>query len=139
MISIGSKIGMGSLGDRFGNRNIMIMVFILVSLAFLWLRFAGELWMLYFFAVIFGLGYGGFVAVQSPMVADYFGLKSHGVIFGLALFSANSGGALGSLVAGRIFDINGNYELAFLICAVLGIAGLILSLLLKSARKRVGK
>jgi len=58
IVIIFGDIGMGSLGDRVGNRNIIIVIFILSSLAFLWLRYTRELWMLYLFAVIFGIGYG---------------------------------------------------------------------------------
>jgi MFS family permease len=64
-VSIASKVGMGSMGDKIGNRQTMIIVFILVSLSFFWLIIAGELWMLYLFAAIFGLGYGGFAGPRS--------------------------------------------------------------------------
>lgn len=125
---------MGIVGDRIGNRNIMIIVFILISLGFLWLIFAGELWMLYIFAAIFGLSYGGFATVQSPLVADCFGLKAHGVLFGVISFATSCGGAVGSLVAGRMFDINGSYQWTFILCAILGVASLILSISLKVNR-----
>ena len=136
IVSIGGKVVMGIMGDRIGNRSVMIIVFVLISLGFLWLVFAGELWRLYLFAAIFGLSYGGFATVQSPLVADCFGLKAHGVLFGVISFATSSGGAVGSLVAGRIFDISGNYQWAFILCAILGTASLILSISLKVERKR---
>jgi MFS family permease len=100
----------------------------------LWLIFANELWMLYLFAVVYGLGYGGFAAVCSPLVADFFGLKALGAIFGLANMASSIGGALGPLTAGRIFDISGSYHWAFILCAALAIAALIMSTSLKAAR-----
>jgi MFS family permease len=135
VVSIGGKLAMGIIGDRIGNRNIMILVFILISLGFLWLTFSAELWMLYLFAAVFGLSYGGFATVQSPLVADCFGLKAHGVLFGAVSFATSSGGAVGSLVAGRIFDISGSYQWAFILCIILGLASLILSISLKVAPK----
>ena len=135
VVSIGGKVGMGGLVDRIGIKRILIIIFILTTLSFVWLRIADELWMLYFFAALFGFSYGGFAAVQSPLVADFFGLKAHGAIFGVTMFALSLGGATGPLVAGRIFDTSGNYDWAFILCAALGIAGLILSILLKPTRK----
>jgi MFS family permease len=132
-VSIGSKIGVGSFGDRFGNRRAMVFLFLLISIVFLWLWFASELWMLYIFAALFAIGYGGFVAVQSPMVAEFFGLRAHGTIFGLVTFAANIGSAIGPLITGSIFDVSGSYDWAFILCAILCSVSLILSILLKPA------
>ena len=128
---------MGGVGDKIGNRNIVIIVAILAILAFLWLRFAGDLWMLYLFAVVFGLYYGGYAAIQSPLVAEYFGLKDHGAIFGLVMFALGIGSSIGPLIAGRIFDVSGNYDWAFVVCGFMGISILILSILLKPVKKKL--
>jgi MFS family permease len=134
-VSIGSKVGMGSLGDKTSNRNAMILVFTLLVLSLLWLRFSGDLWMLYLFAVIYGLGYGGFGGVQSPLIAEYFGLEAHGAIFGAVTAAGISiGGSLGPLVTGYIFDISNSYHWAFILCAFLSFAGLIFTISLKSTR-----
>jgi MFS family permease len=108
----------------------MIICFILLILAFLWLQLAGELWMLCLFAVVYGFAHGGLFTVISPIVAEYFGLRSHGALFGIVFFSSMVGGAIGPVIAGHIFDITGSYNLAFWICtAVAAIAlGFILSL-----------
>ena len=135
ILSIGSRIGMGSIADRTGGRRVMTIVFALMSVSFLWLLLANELWMLYLFAALFAVALGGFSAVQSPIVAEFFGLRVHGVVFGLALFAAHIGGATGSLIAGRVFDISGSYYWAFVLCAILGVAGIVLSVLLRAARK----
>jgi MFS family permease len=135
VVSIGGKLALGSIIDRIGSERVAIIVFVLVSVSFLWLLAADELWMLYLFAIAFGISWGGFAVAQSPILAEYFGLRAHGAIFGLAILGANIGGAAGSLVAGRIFDISDSYYWAFIICAILGILGLMLSLFLKVARK----
>ncbi|MFC1929044.1 MFS transporter [Chloroflexota bacterium] len=131
IINTGSKIGMGSIVDRIGNRRVLIIIFILMLVAFLWLPFASELRMLYIFAAAFGIALGGLGAVHSPMVAEFFGLRAHGAIYGLTMLSGCIGNAVGPLVAGRIFDIRGSYYGAFILCATLGMVGLILSISLK--------
>ena len=131
LVSIFAKIATGSLADKIGNRNVMIIVSIVMAGSFMWLRFANQLWMLYVFTVIFGLGYAGFATAQSPLAAEFFGLKSHGSLFGLTSFAANGGGALGSFLAGYIFDVSGEYDWAFYICIILAIVSLIISILLR--------
>ena len=132
--SIISKISMGSAVDRLGGKRIIVTVSALVSLSFLWLLSANELWMLYLFAVVFAFGYGGFSAVQSPLVAELFGLRAHGAILGMSLFGNFVGGAAAPLMAGRIFDVSGSYFWAFAACVIVGIVSLIATLLLKPVR-----
>ncbi|MFC1986005.1 MFS transporter, partial [Chloroflexota bacterium] len=134
IIDAGSKIGIGSIIDRIGNKLGMIIILILMVVAFLWLPFASELWMLYLFTAAFGIALGGIGAVHSPMVAEFFGLRSHGSIFGLTIFFICLGSAVGPLMAGHIFDINGSYYWAFMLCIVLSMLGLTLSILLRSLK-----
>jgi MFS family permease len=130
-LSIVGRIVTGSIADRVGNRLPFIINLALMSGVLFWLVVAGELWMLYLFAVIFGFAYGGLAALESPIVAEWFGLSSHGVILGSAAFGFTVGGAVGPILAGRIFDTFGGYQIAFLICAVVGVLGIILSWRLK--------
>ena len=91
--------------------------------------------MLYLFAAIYGFAHGGFFTLLSPLVAELFGLSSHGAIFGAIFFAGTIGGAIGPPLAGRIFDVTGNYQLAFLICAVVSGIALTLALLLRPVGK----
>ncbi|MFC2046947.1 MFS transporter [Chloroflexota bacterium] len=131
-LSIAGRIGMGSAGDRIGNKPSLVIVLVLVSVALFWLQLARELWMLYLFAVLFGFGYGGAVALQTLLVAGLFGLRSHGTILGMIVFAVTLGGAIGSLIAGWIFDMTGSYHLSFLLCAVLSTIALAVASLLKT-------
>ncbi|MFC1903622.1 MFS transporter, partial [Chloroflexota bacterium] len=133
----GSRIIMGSVADKIGSKLTLIISFILLLGALVWLLFARELWMLYLFAVIFGFSYGTQSAMTSPMVAEHFGLGSHGVVLGAIMLGVMGGVAVGPVLAGHIFDITDSYNLAFLIYAIAGIIGLILISLLKSTRKEV--
>jgi MFS family permease len=135
-VSVGAKIIIGGLIDKFGSRRILIIILILSAAAFLWLRFAGELWMLYLFAVVLGLNYGGLSAITSPLVARFFGLKDHGAIYGLIQLLFSIGGATGPLVAGRIFDVSGSYDWAFILCAVMGAGGVVLAIFLRAPQKQ---
>jgi cyanate permease len=45
-----------------------------------------------------------------------------------------TGGAVGPLVAGRIFDVTGTYSMAFMLIIGFAVVGLLLSLILKPIR-----
>jgi len=134
-VSIAGRIVIGIASDRIGGKISIIIGFILLLVAFLWLLTAKELWMLNLFAIILGFAYGGLVALISPILAELFGLKAHGAIMGIVVFAWTMGGAAGPVVAGHIFDITSSYYLAFLVCTILSFIGLILALLLKPIRR----
>ena len=133
-ISMVGRFVTGVAIDRIGNRLSMIICLILLILALLWLQLAGELWMFYLFAVVYGFGHGGLFTVISPIVAEYFGIRSHGVLFGIVFCSAMVGGAIGPVIAGHIFDTTGSYSLAFRICTSVGALALVLILTLRKTR-----
>ncbi len=113
----------------------MVICFLILIGSFLWLQTAKELWMLYLFAALYGLAHGGFFTVISPIVAEFFGIGSHGLLFGVVAFSGSIGGAIGPIVAGHIYDVISSYQLVFCLLTGIGIIGLILTSFLKPAFK----
>ena len=136
--SIAGRVTVGTASDRIGNKRGLIISFSFISIALFWLLAAGELWMLYLFAALFGFGYGGIAALGSPVVAELFGLSSHGVILGVTMIFVEGASAIGPVVAGHLYDITGSYQSAFFIYAVISVIGLILISLLRLAGEEVG-
>jgi len=129
--SVVGKVFLGRAADRIGNRQTFIIGFILLSAALFWVLSAkGEL-ILYLFAAVFGFAFGGCVTSESPMVAELFGLSSHGQILGVIAFSFLFGGAVGPFLLGYLFDVTGTYRWGFLVCAAISSVGLILTTILK--------
>jgi len=108
----------------------------LAGLTLIWLLFAKELWMFYLFAVVFGFAYGSAVPLETLVPAELFGLSSLGIILAAAMAFTTTGGALGPFIAGRIFDITGNYSSALIICIILVTLAIILSLILLGCKVR---
>jgi len=133
-VGILGKVFLGRAGDMIGSRQTLILGFILMSAALIWLVPAKTPWILFSIAVIFGFAYGGCTVSHSPLVAELFGLRSHGLIFGVFNVSVMSGGAMGPLLTGYIFDITNSYQLAFIVCAVMSLIGIILTAFLKLRR-----
>jgi len=128
---IAGNFVLGSAGDRIGNRWVFIIGFILLSAALFWLVPAKQMWMLYLSMAVFGFAHGGCGASESPLVAGLFGLRSHGLIFGVAGIGFTAGAAAGPLLTGYVFDVTGSYQLAFIVCAAVGIIGIVLAALLR--------
>jgi len=136
-VSMAGRFFSGLAIDRIGSKRVMIFCFILLIAVLLWLQIATELWMLYLFAVVYGVAHGGFFTSFSPIIAESFGIKSHGALFGITMFSGTFGGALGPVMAGYVFDVTGAYAGAIWICTVIAILGFVLVALLKPAMEGV--
>lgn len=130
-VSMAGRFISGLAIDRIGSKWVMIICFVLLIAGLFWLQMATELWMLYLFALVYGIAHGGFFTSFSPIVAEFFGIKSHGALFGIAMFSGTFGGALGPVMAGYVFDITGGYAGAVWICILVSAIGFGLMALLK--------
>jgi MFS family permease len=134
-MSIVGRFVLGSAYDRIGGKRSLMICFIILFCSFIWLQVAGSAWMLFLFAVVYGFAHGGLFTVVSPTVAELFGTGSHGVLFGIVLFSGNFGGAISPILAGRIFDVMGSYRIIFLMLIVVAATGFVLVSLLRPLRK----
>ncbi len=130
-VSMAGRFITGVIIDRVRGKRAMILslVFLLAGLG--WLQAADNLWALYLFACIYGLAHGSFFTGISPIVAELFGTASHGALFGLVVFFGTTGGALGPIITGYLFDITGSYTLSFWILLCINGAGLAMLFFLK--------
>lgn len=130
-ISVLGRLSVGIAIDRIGAIKCLAFCLALLIICFLWLNIAREMWMLYMFAAIYGVAHGGIFTVMSPIAAELFGIRSHGVIFGIVAFSGTVGGSLGPILAGIVFDVTRSYVLFFLLLAALASVALVLTRFLK--------
>ena len=130
-ISIFGRLVLGSMSDRIGCTRSLTICCVTFVLSFILLLISGSFWTLTLFAAIYGIAHGGFAAVLSPLVGELFGLRSHGVILGFVIFISTVGGAVSQILAGYIFDTTGSYQVAFILCLLMAVIGLMLSFNLK--------
>ncbi|MFW6150642.1 MAG: MFS transporter, partial [Chloroflexota bacterium] len=130
-ISIAGRFVVGTGTDKIGGRRALVGCFVFLVAGLLWLQFAREAWMLYLFAVLNGFAHGGFFTVISPTIAELFGLRAHGAIFGIIVFTGTIGSALGPLFAGYMFDLTQTYDIVFKVLAASAVVGLGLSLFVR--------
>jgi MFS family permease len=133
-VSMIGRFGSGVAIDRIGSKAVMVVCFITLTASLLWLQIADSPWMLYSFAAIYGLAHGSFFTAVSPIVAEIFGITAHGTLFGIVVFSGTVGGALGPILAGRIFDLTGNYSQVFILITIISLLVLGLISMLKPVK-----
>ena len=126
---------MGNVADRFSNKIGLGISYLLMGLSLVWLIASHSEWSFYLFSIAFGFAYGGMQVLFSPLVAELFGTRSHGVILAAGALVGSIGAAIGPIFAGYIFDSVGSYTVAFILCAVLAFAGLVSTFLLQKKPK----
>ena len=124
--SVLGRLAVGGAIDRLGGRRALMGCYAALLASLVWLQFATAPWMLFAFAAVYGAAHGGFFTVMSPTVAEFFGTRVHGVLFGTVLMFGSIGGAIGPLAAGAVFDATGSYRVAFAVLLGLALTGLAL-------------
>ena len=120
--SIVGRLALGALAGRAGVLRTYQACFVLMAGSFaLWLG-APSYARLVVFAVLLGVGYGGFVALGPPLVAEVFGLQGLGSLLGVLYTSAALGSAVGPPLAGVLIGDGDGYGTAVL-CSLV-VAGL---------------
>lgn len=131
--SVAGRLMIGLFFDRIGGKRVLILCFVPLIASLLAFMFIVEPWVLFVAVAVYGFAHGGFFTVMSPTIAEYFGLRVHGTLFGIIVFFGTIGGALGPIFAGWVFDSTGSYFLAFCTLAVMVSLGLALTLLLPAS------
>jgi MFS family permease len=133
--SIAGRIGMGTVAQKSGFKRILTICTGACAVMFIWLLRVQSLWMIYFFAIIYGFFYGGQVPQVPGLIGYFFPGKSLTTIFGMSGAISSIGSMLGPLVGGLVWDRTGSYGMAFIIGASFWVLAILLAFLLKPPQK----
>jgi MFS family permease len=115
---VGNLLG-GALSDRWGRERVFALgslIGIIGIAALARLDGPDELLLLAVYAIS-GVGFGMRIALLAAIPADIFAGRHFGAILGAAHGGGGVGGFIGPFLAGWLFDITGNYQLAFAVAA----------------------
>ncbi len=108
-----SRLVFGLICDRIGGLRTLVLAAALQALALvLFLPFDG-LVSLYIVSALFGLFQGGIVPAYAIVVREHFSPKEAGARVGTVLMFTMLGMALGGWMSGKIYDLTGSYDAAF--------------------------
>ena len=141
LVGAGSTAGrfvLGSVADWIGRLRFLVVTCIGMAIALAVWAGADSFARLAVFAVVFGVFYGGWVAILPTVVMDRFGSANISSIIGVLYTSVALGTLVGPTLAGFLFDRGGSYVLAISLgCAANAVAAaLSLTLLRRSDSSR---
>jgi MFS family permease len=129
VIGIGSTAGrffLGGLADRMGRERSLLLMFTGMAGALaIWVVSTG-VWSLAAFAFVYGVFYGGWVAVLPAVVMDYFGGRNVSGLIGILYTSVAFGTLIGPSAAGFAFDLSHSYTVPILASAAVNIVAAII-------------
>ena len=131
LVSLAFRIPIGMLSDRFKKSFVIALTVGMmgVGVGLLWLvNEHSPFWLVVLFAVTYGLGISGIAPLRPPIIAEYFGTRNFGTIFGLSSIFNTVAMVAAAPLAGWVFDTYGDYKSVLLVLAGFSVLGMILML-----------
>lgn len=123
------RLVLGALGSRYDMRHLVVVFYCMQLTALTILLTAPSLSLIYAYAVLFGISYGGLGVAAPTLIGAYFGSARFVRILSIVFPLGIAVEALGPPLAGAIYDLTSTYVAAFAVVAVLCAAGLAYSIL----------
>ena len=110
---IASRLISGAICDRIGGLRTLLLGSALQGIALLLFIPFDSLASLYVISALFGLFQGGIVPSYAIIVREHFPAAEAGARVGTVIMATMLGMALGGWMSGRVFDLTGSYQAAF--------------------------
>jgi MFS family permease len=122
LIGVG-KPTMGVLGDHFGARRMLAAGWAIFSLGNFLLLDAQRSEVLIPAILLYGLTVGTSVALFPVVLAKAFGVTALGQLLGWLFLFQTIGFAVGPVLLGKLYDLQGNYTQGYAICGMVAMIG----------------
>ena len=127
-MNFAGTIASGWLTDRFDPRRLLACYYGFRGVSLLFLPFVHDQNGLLLFAVLFGLDYIATVPPTAMLVANTFGRRNVGTVFGWVFCAHQIGASLAAWLGGVTRDTFSSYGMAFLVAGGLALAAALLAL-----------
>lgn len=127
-VAIFGTLALGRMADRVPRKQMLAVIYGVRGLGFFALVAVGAHWELYLASSIGGLVWAGSIALSSAILADVYGVRLVGVLYGMAFIGHQLGGMISAWLGGWAFERWGTHWVAFGAAGLLLIAAAALSL-----------
>ncbi len=115
IVGSGGKIFWGVVSDRIGRELSFTLACTAGTIGLVMLLSIGPgtpIWMLYAYAIVYGVCYGASAVLLPVLSADVFHSRRYGTILGGIYVGGGIGSAIGAFFGGYVFDVTGSYTQA---------------------------
>jgi MFS transporter, OFA family, oxalate/formate antiporter len=117
----------GSISDKIGRKNTVILCFAEYLVAFMLLLPNADTFTKWLVGIcIVGFSYGGYLAVMPSITADYFGTKSLGANYGYLFTAWGIAGVCGPFMIDAVKTATGSFTMAMYYISAACVAGIVL-------------
>jgi MFS family permease len=137
--SIPGRLISGLISNAVGWRRTLALALFGMALSLPWLLFLNASWMLYAFALCYGVCHGIRVPAQLGILEQTFGLRSLGQLIGVSTAIGQVCGAMAPYVAGFIYDRTGSYSIVFFVLMAMLVTTGIVAFMMKGQPRPVAE
>ena len=130
--NMAGRICGGFLSDKIGRINVLFLVFVLQILNMLGFMVYSNLPTLLVGIVGAGFCFGALLSVFPALTAEQYGLKNYGANYGIVYLAWGLSGVGAPVLAAYIRDTTGTFTAAYLICAAMMVAMLLLNFVFRA-------
>ncbi|MEX0731995.1 MAG: MFS transporter [Aquisalimonadaceae bacterium] len=113
LVAIPSTLILGRLSDIMPRKNLLALIYLIRALGFFALLLVATDWELYIVAAIGGMVWAGSIALASAILADVYGVRVVGVLYGLTYLGHQVGAMISSSLGGWGYEAFGTHWVAF--------------------------
>ncbi len=113
LVAIAGTLVLGRMADALPRRNLLAAIYGVRGLGFFALLVVGTHVELYVASAVGGLVWAGSIALSSAILADVYGVRLVGVLYGLAYLGHQVGATISSWLGGWAYEVWGTHWIAF--------------------------
>ena len=117
LTNTGGRIIGGIVSDKIGWANTLVIVFALHFVNMLGFGFYNTLPLLILGITLAGLCFGSTLSVYPAITVDQYGIKNYSSNYGIMYMAFGFAGIAAPAIASHVFDLTGNFNTVYMICA----------------------